>query len=214
MMFLGEQILSERIVKDAAGNKTTLHSETQLEQCRYLQSLIHEIKPKVTLETGLAFGLSTLFICQAMKETGGEKHIVIDKFQHGEHWRGIGLRHISEAGFDSLVDFHESYAHDALTTLYHQGVQIDFAYLDASKIFDVVLTNLYFIDLMLSVGGIIALDDCRFPGIRKAVKYWSNHPNYEVHSTYGTRWFRRSARCVTFRKINDKERNWDWYQPF
>lgn len=39
---------------------------------------------------GYAYGLSTLFICEALAEVGGERHIVIDPHQE-EGWKGLGV---------------------------------------------------------------------------------------------------------------------------
>src|SRR5687768_8657827 len=68
-----------------------------------LQRAVRDIRPAVSLEIGLAYGVSTLFICDAIQSLPSPGvHIVLDPFQHGK-WQGIGLRNIAEAGFESIV---------------------------------------------------------------------------------------------------------------
>src|SRR6516162_8795951 len=54
------------------------------EQGDYLYSMVREIRPATSLEVGMANGLSTLFIAQALAENGNGRHIAIDPFQHGD----------------------------------------------------------------------------------------------------------------------------------
>src|SRR3954452_9516008 len=100
---LAETILSTNTVTDDAGTNYPLHSHTSRDQCEVLQRLIRQSRPKVSLEVGLAYGISTLNICQALREVGANKHIVMDPFQ--ANWKEIGLRNIRVAGYEDLVEF-------------------------------------------------------------------------------------------------------------
>src|SRR5438128_902859 len=73
----------------------------------FLQQLIADFKPKDCLEVGLAYGISSLFICEALKSVGARRHIIIDAHQ-STFFQGIGLRNLQAAGYDDLVDFYES----------------------------------------------------------------------------------------------------------
>ena len=69
-----------------------------------LQKAIAAVRPIVSLEIGMAYGLSTLFICEELaKQHGKATHVVIDPFQNSD-WRGIGMRHVREAGYEHLGD--------------------------------------------------------------------------------------------------------------
>ena len=69
-----------------------------------LQSIIREIQPRSSVEIGCAYGISTLYICDALAGLAHPaKHIVIDPFQRSQ-WRGIGIKNLRNAGFESLVD--------------------------------------------------------------------------------------------------------------
>ena len=65
-----------------------------------LQAIVRDVKPSVSLEVGLAYGISALFICDALAELQQPfMHIVIDKYQN-LHWHGIGLRNLRDAGYE------------------------------------------------------------------------------------------------------------------
>jgi hypothetical protein len=87
---------------------------------RYIQQLIRERKPKVTLEIGCAFGVSSLFICEALRDVGGTKHIMIDTWSEASR---IATAHLDKAGFDGLYELHLRRSFEALSELLANGVK-------------------------------------------------------------------------------------------
>jgi predicted O-methyltransferase YrrM len=70
-----------------------------------VQALVRVLKPKVTLEVGLAFGVSALYILDVLANQPESRHIVIDPCQYdSDLWNGCGLRNIEKAGFQELVE--------------------------------------------------------------------------------------------------------------
>src|SRR5260370_36976827 len=63
----------------------------------FLQDLIRQRKSTTTLEVGLAYGISGLLICEALRECGGKRHIAIDPNQ-STHCEGIGFNNLAQAG--------------------------------------------------------------------------------------------------------------------
>ena len=49
--------------------------------------------------------------------------------------------------------------------------KIDFAFLDGQHTFDYVLVDFFYVDKILSVGGIIVFDDLQYPSVRKVCRY-------------------------------------------
>src|SRR5262245_23921222 len=49
--------------------------------------------------------------------------------------------------------------------------KIDFAFLDGQHTFDYVLVDFFYVDKLLSVGGIIVFDDLQYPSVRKVCRY-------------------------------------------
>jgi predicted O-methyltransferase YrrM len=166
----------------ADGAKVVLHSTTTREEGEALQRLIRAYKPDVTLEVGLAFGISALFICEALAEIGGRAHIAIDPLQRG--WDNLGLRHLEQAGFRSFVEHIEAPSHRALPALEAAGRRIDFAFIDGWHTFDYAMVDFFYIDLLLRPGGVLVLDDAwSYPSIRKLARYIVKHRRYKPIAT-------------------------------
>src|SRR5436305_7353038 len=93
----------------------------------YLFRLVRERRPDVTLEIGFAYGLSTLFIAEALRQNGRGRHVVIDPNEH-RRFDGLGLRHLEEAGLAEIVTFLEEPAELCLPRLAEQNLRVDLAF--------------------------------------------------------------------------------------
>lgn len=148
----------------------------------FLQELIFETKPKVSLEIGLAFGISALFISEAIRSVKGTKHIVIDAFQ-SDLFKSIGLNNLHNAGFEDLVEFHESPSCTVLPKLEREGTKIEFAFLDGAHSFEGVFVDIFHTDRILRVGGILAIDDTHFPTVLEALRHFLETGRYSLVGT-------------------------------
>lgn len=153
-----------------------------------LSRLIAERKPKVSLEVGLAFGISALFICEAMSAASeNPKHIVIDPAQHAQaYWHGVGLANLERAGYRGFVEFIEKPSQIALPELISAGRKIDFAFIDGEHLFDHALVDFFFVDQLLNVGGVVVLDDTGWPAIRKLARFVAANRSYRVIDHVGS----------------------------
>jgi predicted O-methyltransferase YrrM len=165
-----ERILEERVVISETGESWPLHSSISVDEGLFIQDVILRIRPHFSLEIGCAYGVSSLFICQTLKDVGAERHIIIDPFQH-EFWKGIGLANLDRAGFLSLIKFYSELSYRCLPRLEIEGVHLDFAFIDGQHTFDYVLVDFFYIDKMLNVGGVIIFDDINYPSIRKLCRF-------------------------------------------
>src|SRR6516225_9944568 len=76
------EILNTGTTKTADGTSTIkLHSSISTSEGQLLQRLVRQLNPTVSLEVGLAYGVSALFICDALNVRNGTQHIVIDPNQ-------------------------------------------------------------------------------------------------------------------------------------
>lgn len=180
---LTELLASARVV-DADGNELPLHSNTSREQCEFLRGLIARTDSRSCLEIGLAYGISSLAICDSIFGRAGASFVSIDPYQSA-HWRNIGLLNLDRAGFSPIVEFHGRHSHEVLPELLAGGRRLDFAYVDTSKIFDVVMVDAFFLVRLLKVGGVVVFDDCAWPGVKKLVRYLARWPHLEVFATHG-----------------------------
>ena len=136
----------------------------------FLQKMIRDAQPRVSLEVGCAYGVSSLYICEALRQVNASKHIIIDAYQH-EIFDGIGLINLQRAGYDDLICFFETLSYKSLVHLNEQCVKIDFAFIDGQHTFDYVLVDFFLIDKLLKPGGVVVLDDLWFPSIRNVCRY-------------------------------------------
>jgi len=178
-----EEILQNKSYRNSEGSDIKIHSETSYEQCVFLQEIIKKNNFNSSLEIGLAFGISSVAIAEAVKQNNG-KHVVIDKFQN-QYWNGIGLEILKKASLIDIVEFHEDFSYFVLSKLVvEKAHSFDFAYLDTTKLFDWLLVDFFLLDKLIKVGGIIVFDDVSFPAIRKLLRYISQLPHYEVYDVF------------------------------
>jgi len=175
-----DEIIRTGMVKSPNGLEIKVKSNIPQDEGLFLQKLILEFKPKVTLEVGLAYGISSLYICEALMQIGSERHVVIDPCQN-EAWNGIGLHNLKMAGYEKLIDFREMSSHLALPQLEVEGLKVDFAFIDGWHTFDYALIDFFFIDRLLSVGGVVAFDDTLYyASIRILCRYIVTNRAYSV----------------------------------
>lgn len=180
-----QQILSTGVALDHSGKSHPLHSHTSAAQCTFLQELVRRIDARRCLEIGLAYGVSSLAVCEEIEAKKGATFISIDPFQ-SVHWNDIGLSNLERAGYSHFLEFHPRSSHEVLPELFCAGCQIDFAYVDTTKVFDMVLVDASFLIRMLKPGGVIVFDDCAWPGIKKLVRYLASWPHLKVLAVHGS----------------------------
>jgi len=165
------------------GTLVPVHSNVDLQECKLLTHLIEKFNPKTSLEIGLAYGVSTLAICDSLAKIPESQHIVIDPHQNIKSvWGGIGLHNLHKAGFEKLIEFYEETSYCILPKLVAEDRKIDFAFIDGRHTFDYALVDFFYIDKLLRVGGIVIFDDADWPAIRKVCRFVAINLNYSVYN--------------------------------
>ncbi len=204
-----------------------------------LYQLIRRVKPARTIEIGMAYGLSSLFICQALEDNGNGSHLAIDPYER-TRWKSIGLLNLQRAGLAARSQLREATSHEALPTLLAQGEHFDLAFVDGFHRFDYTILEFFYLDAMLRPGGLIVFDDLSLPAIRKALTFILRNRNYRlapelIETALPTRdharrlfyylkqapldllpalvFFAQPRFCV-MRKIADDDKPWDFYRSF
>jgi predicted O-methyltransferase YrrM len=202
-----------------------------------LYDIIRERGLSRTIEIGMAYGMSALFICQALRDNGAGGHTAIDPAQDTS-WKSIGRLNIERAGLGDLFRFFADASHTALPRLLLHGESFDFAFVDGMHLFDYTLVEFFYLDKMLETGGYIAFDDIGLPAVRKVVSFILRNRSYEiVRPQRASRGLVRSAMgaarrlaqeplgrdwavklmpgnvCV-LRKVADDNRHWKHYKAF
>jgi predicted O-methyltransferase YrrM len=148
------------------------------EHANEIMRLVREHGLTRTLETGMAYGISTLAIGSVHQDRGEGTHIAIDPGQD-THFKGIGRLNVERAGLEERVRVLARRADAALPQLREQGVRLDFGLIDGRHLFDFALLDFFYIDRMLDVGGIVAFHDTWKPAVAEVVEFVSANRSYE-----------------------------------
>lgn len=134
-----------------------------------------------TIEIGLGYGLSALYICDALIRSGHPKprHVVLDPFQE-RRFASCGRQVLREAGVAALVEYHDEMSQIALPAFLGEGRQFDLAFVDGNHRFDAVFVDLFYLGRLLPRGSIVLLDDYDLPGIRRAVSFYLTNLAWRV----------------------------------
>ncbi|QIF04326.1 class I SAM-dependent methyltransferase [Roseimicrobium sp. ORNL1] len=209
-------------------NFPTLVAVSTVNNLVTLKNLCTSLKPKRTLEVGLAFGGSGLLFTACHRENKvapAQQHVAIDPFQSCT-WDSAGAVVIEKAGLSGFFELMEKPSCLAMPALIEKGVTFDIIYIDGSHIFEDVFVDLYFAIRLLSDGGIVALDDCTDPHVKKVIKFIERNgqvslepfdlspfredkgltPRYRVAKLLG------KTQMRAFRKIGPNDRPWN--SPF
>lgn len=164
--------------------------ETAISELPIIYNAVRHLKPKRTLELGLAKGNSAVTILSALAAEGeiANPHVVVDPYQMSGY-KGQALRNMEYAGFQGKFRFYERSSAVVLPELWQNGEQFDFIYDDAGHRFPETLLEWYFCDKMLPIGGVMAFDDCHFPSVQSVVNYAEINARYKIVRASQYTWF-------------------------
>lgn len=125
-----------------------------------------------TVEIGLGYGLSALFICDGLLANGhhAARHVALDPNQT-TRFSDLGLQVIDEAGLGTMFEFHAERSEIALPRFVAEGRRFDLAFIDGNHRFEGVFIDLVNLGRLVGPGGIVFLDDYQLPSVKKAVRY-------------------------------------------
>lgn len=235
------QLILERLIRDKEtfdtnGNRLQVTGTISLLEARYIRDLIIENDFRTCLETGVAYGASTVAICSALsalEDKGGTvKHYGVDPCQF-QVYGGAAMAALQECGLGHIFELYEGQGHLMLPKLIERGVTVDFAFIDGMHTFDYTLIDLFFCDKLLRPGGIICVHDMNLPSKKKAVRYLMKYRKYvrleSVKKSFSERVGsalkealkfapRQSLSCLTtiepmptLKKVSSFEPGWDFY---
>ena len=208
MQALIDEIYASRRVLDADGNAINpFPASIRRGLGQAFQDLVSSRHLTRTLEVGLAYGMSALFIAQAHADRGEGSHVAIDPGQ--ERYKNIGKLNLERAGLDELVEVIEAPSYSALPALLADGRRFDFAFIDGNHLFDFTLLDFFYIDLMLDVGGVVVFDDIGMKSARSAANYAIRNRAYrrlKLKTTAGVPLHVQAARVA--RKVGKDPLSW------
>jgi predicted O-methyltransferase YrrM len=174
-----EQTLATGMTELPDGSAAPLTSSITAEDCALVERMIALCGATSAVEIGMAYGISTLCIADALSRNGPARLVSIDSHQTSG-WHGAGLHLLHRAGFSSIVELIEETSQLALPRLVARGDRFDLAFIDGWHTFDHTLVDFFFCDAMLKPGGIAILDDVGFPAIDRVVRFILANRDYEL----------------------------------
>jgi predicted O-methyltransferase YrrM len=136
-----------------------------------------------TIEIGLGYGLSALFICDALLANGDEAagHVVIDPHQ-ATRFADCGLQFVEEAGVADLVEHHAEESQIVLPRFLEAGRRFDLAFVDGTHRFEAVFVDLFYLGRLVRSGGIVFVDDYQLPVVASAVSFFTTNREWTIEA--------------------------------
>jgi predicted O-methyltransferase YrrM len=235
-----EAVLNRLIVDkrafDVEGKQMDVTGAITMAEAHYIHDSIIEHEFSSCLETGVAYGASTIAICSALSqlESKGKpvKHYGIDPWQ-GPLFRYAAIAALKECGLDHIFELCDGPSHLMLPRLIESNVKVDFVFIDGMHTLDYTLVDLFFADKLLRPGGMICMHDMHLPSKKRAFRYLTQHRKYQrlpglkkkpAHRVMGalketlksspkSGWDQLTASepMLVLRKVEDFEPAWDFY---
>jgi predicted O-methyltransferase YrrM len=134
-----------------------------------------------TIEIGLGYGISALFIGEALLAGAdvSARHVALDPYQ-ATRFAGCGLQVLDEAGLGALIEFHAEESQIALPRFWSEGRRFDLAFIDGNHRFDGVFVDLVYLGRLVRPGGIVFLDDYQLPAVERAASFFTTNLGWKL----------------------------------
>jgi predicted O-methyltransferase YrrM len=148
---------------------------------------------RVVIEIGLAYGSSALAIAEALASgpSHGAQHLIVDAFQ--DHFHDTGWNALVRAGVTDMCSLVRERSQLTLPALVAEGFRADAAFVDGSHRYDNVFVDLFYLRELVRPGGVVILDDCQWPSVATAVRY------FELNAGWRPEPFARVTRLRAYR---------------
>lgn len=154
--------------------------------CDVLRDTLAARRARIVIEIGLAYGGSALAIAEALSTSGSTpvSHVVIDPFQETAY-DNVGLDLLNAARVTDQTTFIAEPSSTALARLAADGFTADAAFVDGSHRYHEVFVDLYYLRKIVRPGGVIILDDAKWPSVATALRYFDLNLGWRPIATRG-----------------------------
>lgn len=173
------EIYESRQVIDPQGGVHKLDQAANIRYCEALFNLVVNLKPKNVVEVGMANGCTSVAILAGLEHNGGEGKLVsIDPGQTSQ-WKQVGVETVRRAGYAHRHTLMQDFNYNALPKLLAQGFKAELGYIDGWHTFDYCLLDWFYIEKMLTPGGVVGFNDSHFRAVHKVIKFVMSHRHYQ-----------------------------------
>ena len=137
-----------------------------------LQNWVTRVGASRTIEVGLGYGISALFVCEGLLTNGDAtaRHVVIDPYQP-TRFGNCGLQFLDEAGVTEMVEYRAEESQVVLPRFLSEGRRFDLAFVDGNHRFDGVFLDLVYLGRLVHPGGVVFVDDYQLAAVARAVSF-------------------------------------------
>ena len=182
------------------GKDIELSDGIPIEEVEMIYDVMSEYKPKSSLEIGLCHGISSMAICDNLKELNGINHII----DPGLKVNRYGINNLERAGLKDNFIHYDDVSEVVLPQLLQDDLKVDFVFMDGWLTLDHLMLDFFYIDKILNIGGIVMFDNCEMSSVKDAFTYFSQYPSYHELTSY-------LYRCRYLIKESGDKRNWNWH---
>ena len=182
------------------GKDIELSDGIPIEEVEMIYDVMSEYKPKSSLEIGLCHGISSMAICDNLKESNGVNHII----DPGLKVNRYGINNLERAGLKDNFIHYDDVSEVVLPQLLQNDLKVDFVFMDGWLTLDHLMLDFFYIDKILNIGGIVMFDNCEMSSVKEAFNYFSQYPSYHELTSY-------LYRCRYLIKQSGDKRNWNWH---
>jgi predicted O-methyltransferase YrrM len=230
-----DSVIDRGWVGEESINRRTIGGAISKDEAQALTTLIAKFDCKKSFETGVAHGISTLAMTQAIAKNQGH-HYGIDPCQYNEH-QGVALSLLKEHDLASHFTLCEGPAHLELPKLIEAGETFDFAFIDGMHKFDYKFVDFFLSDKLIKVGGLIAFHDIVLPSTKKILRLINHSYDYrEIPTAYASPGLGKKAKytvaafikrkpywyywpngfrnLIVLQKVSDVDHPWNYYRNF
>lgn len=154
-----QQILERGTVEAADGSVLPLRNHVKPVFLPGMYDVARSTEPRLIVEIGMSFGVSSLVLAQALADTGpGGRLISVDPFEDSI-FRGIGRLNVVRSGLDVTLQVVTEPSYLVLPRLIEAGERADLVFIDGNHTRDYVRTDTFLAHRLVRVGGVVGLDD-------------------------------------------------------
>jgi predicted O-methyltransferase YrrM len=134
-----------------------------------------------TIEIGLGYGISALYICEGLLGNADTAihHVALDPHQ-ATRFSNCGLQFLDEAGVAKMVEHHAEESQIALPSFLGEARSFDFAFVDGNHRFERVFVDLFYLGYLIRPGGIVFLDDYQLPAVARATSFFAKNLDWTL----------------------------------
>jgi len=203
-----DEIFASRCVEHPDGHLLKLVANISRENSDALRRSVRAFRPLLAVEVGMAYGISTLSILDAICENGTGRLISIDPYIDWPTGRRVAQHQVVRAGLSFCHEHLHEPSYLGLPRIMGREAKADFVYIDGNHDYEYAFTDYFLADKLLAQGGVIAFNDSGWRSVFKVIRHVMRSGQYEEVDVGLPRVFRsKNALFALIKRIEGRSTN-------